>query len=76
MRFPVPTDIHPKCRAWLQRSAEHIATLTPKQRARWLRQWIEDARDMPRDDGITVNDITAVITTLHGWQEQSAMVAA
>lgn len=76
MRFPVPTDIHPKCRGWLDRSAQHIATLTPKQRARWLREWIEDVCDLPREDGMTANDFIAVKDTLHSWQEQSALVAA
>lgn len=76
MRFPVPTDIHPKCRGRLERSAQHLATLTPKQRARWLQDQIETVRDMPRDGGITAVDITAVITTLHSWQEQSALEAA
>lgn len=76
MRFPYPTDIHPKCRGFLERSAAHIATLTPKQRAAWLREWIPAAADFPLDGGIRPSDLLAVTTTLNSWQDELAKVSA
>lgn len=70
MQFPVPTDVHPKCRDWLERSAAHLATLTPKQRAAWLREWLPAVQDFPLNDGVTAFDLHAVVNTLHGWGEQ------
>lgn len=69
MRFPYPTDIHPKCRDWLRRSSVHLSTLSEKQRAAWLREWIPAANDFPLDDGVTAFDRHRVVLTLRGWQD-------
>jgi len=68
MTFPLPPAVHPKARAWLQRSSNHLAKLKPPQQLAWLREWIPAARRFPINDGLTAMDLSIVLDTLINWQ--------
>lgn len=76
MQFSFTPLVSFTANSFLERSAAHLATLTPKARDTWFRLWIPAMRNAPVGADVGAMDHALVVATLERWQHQTTAVAA
>lgn len=64
-----------KAAGFLQRCADHLATLAPDARAAWFRKWIPAVKGFPVDADLTAFAKSNVIITLESWRDMAREAA-
>ena len=70
MQFTFTPPVSPAARRFLERSAAHLATLTPAARDAWFRMWIPTMRNAPVGKKVGAMDASLVVITLERWRDQ------
>jgi len=64
-----------KAASFLQRSADHLSTLTSDARAKWFREWIPAVKRFPLNADLNAFVLSQVVLTLEGWRDMAKEAA-